>query len=289
MKKIVMVSNKKQIDSLVSKTDGFLLGLENYSVNFGCYFNLDEIKLITSKYPEKEIFISCNKNIHENELEGLKQVLNNLNDINIKGIYYYDACFVELKKEGLIKHDLIWHQEHLTTNYKTVNFWTSLGVSGVCLSSEITLDEIKEIRNNTNSVIIIPIFGYIPMFVSKRKLVTSYLETFNIKSKDNIFSLKKEGHTYPITNTTDGVTVYSSNILNGLKESIELDKIKVDYILLNSFLIDDDVFLDVLDKYNIVDSENYEELEKDINSKIENTDTGFLYKETIYRVKKNEK
>ena len=61
----------------------------------------------------------------------------------------------------------------------------------------------------------------------------------------------------------------------------------IDYILLNSYLIEDDKFEIVLDLFNNVNSFNVLEYSKKIEENF-SCDNGFLNKETIYKVKKND-
>ena len=167
----------------------------------------------------------------------------------------------------------MWAQEHLTTNYQTINNWLSFGVKYTYLSCDITLREIKEIKENTNSILIAPMFGYIPIFTSKRHEVKNYLDNFNLTDNSSINYIEKEDKIYPIIDNTEGTVVYSNNILNGYKEYLDLD---IDYVTLNSFNIDDDLFLDVVKTFK---EKKLEDLE------IENSDKGFLFKETTYKVK----
>lgn len=270
MSKLLILPNNKDIKDLIDKSDAFLFGIKGYSVNVPCEIELIELEELT-KY-NKEIFISLNKNMRNEDIPKIKEILLEIDKLNIKGIFYADTCFINLKKELNIKTDLVWSQEHLTTNYATINFWKQYGVNYTYLSSEITLNEIKEIRKNTDVKLIVPIFGYLPIFVSFRHAVKNYLKTFNLSDNSKINYIEKEGNTYPIIDDELGTTVYSNNILDGYLEYKELE---IDYVTLNEFNIDREVFLKVLDKYNGMNS-NYE-LE---------TDKGFLYKETIYKVKK---
>ena len=105
----------------------------------------------------------------------------------------------------------------------------------------------------------INVYGYIPMFTSKRHLVDNYLETFNIKEKGN--KIYKEGKNYIINDEKNGTTVYTDYVLN-IKENID-----VDYYIYNSNMIDEEKFKQIL-----------------INN-TEKEETGFLHKETIYKVK----
>lgn len=177
---------------------------------------------------------------------------------------------------------MVWSQEHLTTNYNTCNYWYKQGISYTFISSEITKFEINNIIKNTKMKLIIPLFGYIPMFTSQRHLVNNYLETFNLK--ENGKYLYKEEKMYPIIDNNLGTVVYSNNILNGLEEFLEL---KDNYIFLNNFNIDEPKFLEIVQMYKNLNINNLEKTKLKIEEMFKNTSKCFLYTETIYKVKKS--
>jgi hypothetical protein len=150
------------------------------------------------------------------------------------------------------------------------------------LSSEITLDEVKEIEDKANAKLMLPIFGYLPMFVSRRHLVKNYLETFNLEDNSKINYIEKEGKVYAIIDDEHGTRAYSHKCLNGIVESLKLN---IDYAVLNSFNISDKVFREVVFMYSVVNETNALEFKEKINEMLD-TDLGFLYKETVYKVKK---
>lgn len=279
MTKILIMPSNMNIENTYSDTDGYIFGLNEWSVNMPLDITLEDIKQIKEQIKEKELFISLNKNIYSSELEELKTILKELDKLNLSGILYADTCFINLKKELNLKTPLVWSQEHLTTNYATINFWNQYGVNYAYISPEITLEEIKEIRKNTNAKLMVPIFGYLPMFTSKRHIVKNYLNHFNLKDNSKINYIEKENKTYPILDNEEGTVAYTSHILNGFEEYIELEDI--DYVTLNSFDIDEEKLLKVLKIYKEKDISKKEE----INNLFPNIDKGFLYKETIYKVK----
>lgn len=287
MKLVVMPKSKEEITNLIDLADSFVIGIKDLSINLPTYFTIDEaielIKLLNNH--NKEIFISLNKNMHNEDLPLLKDTLLKLNEEDITAIMYYDIGIVNLKNKLNIKHNLVWAQEHLTTNSYTCNYWYDKGVNYTLLSGEITIDEIQEIKNNTPMKLIVPIFGYLPMFASRRHLVKNYLTNFDIKDNSKVNYIYKENKTYPIIDNNEGTIVYSSHILNGIKESLKLKNI--DYLLLNSLFIEDDLFKEILTMFKNVNSENADSYQEYIDAKL-NTDRGFLYKETVYKVKKND-
>ena len=283
MKKLIIPNSFKQIKDLKDLYDGVIVGLDKLCMNMPTSFNYDKIVEIINfiKENKKEVFIALNKNIFNKELDYLKEVLIKLDELNVDGILYYDIAIVNLKKKLNLRTPLVWNQEHLTTNYLTSNFWYEYGSKYVYLSNEITLDEINEIKKNTKCKTIVTLFGYLPMFVSRRHLVKNYLDTFNIKDNSNINYLYKEDKYYRIIDTEDGTIAYSSHILNGIEEMLKID---TDYVVLNSFSINDDTFREVLKMFNSVNKSNVLEYNERINSLLE-TNKGFLYSETIYKVK----
>ena len=256
----VIISSTKQAIDIKDKVDAYLIPLKDLSINYKKTFSVAEIKEL--KKLNKEIFVFINKNIHNNELEILKENLKEIEKLDINGIIFYDIALIELKKELNLKTDLVWHQEHLTTNYATANYYYDKGVKYTYLSSELTKREIKEIKEKYKGKLFVNTFGYIPMFTSRRHLVNNYIDTFNLKEHGN--KIYKEGKYYNIDDNEKGTTVYSDYILN-VKE--ELD---VDYIVFNS---------------NMIDEKDFKEIIKDYKKNKLEKETGFLYQETIYKVK----
>ena len=280
MKLILIPSSIDNILNLHNKVDGFILPIKDLSVNYNYYIDINKLDDIMPKLKDKDVFISLNKNMHNKDLKILKDTLLKLEKYDIKGIIYYDVALVNLKKELNLKNDLVWGAEHLVNNYGTINYWHQEGVNYAYLSSEITKNEILEIKKNTNSKLMMNIFGYVPIFTSKRNLVNNYLETFDKEKISNIYYMYKEGVTYPLMDTSNGTTAYSGFILNGVKEYFDLD---LDYYVINSFLIDD--IETILDIFNEINESNLEKCYQKLNNLIGNTDDGFLHKETIYKVK----
>lgn len=284
-KLVVMPSSLKQINDLLKTSDAFIIGLKDMSVNMPCYFELEEIKQINDLLIKnnKELFISLNKNMHTSDLAYLKEILIELDNLNIKGILYYDISIVNIKQELNLKTDLVWSQEHSTTNYETINYWYQNGVKYTNISTEITINEIIEISKKTKASLMVNILGYMPMFVSKRKLVSNYLKAFKIEDKSSINFLKKEGKTYTLIEDNNSTVLYSNAILNGYNEYLELKNNNIEYAILNSFNIDEDVFNNIV--YKIKEDNITEE---EIDKILKNTTKGFLYTETVYKVKNYE-
>ncbi|MBO5183137.1 MAG: U32 family peptidase [Bacilli bacterium] len=275
MTKLMLIpSNNEMINMNV---DAITLGIQNLSVNMPIYYTLEQIKKIT-KESNKEIFISLNKNMHSNDLENLKQTLIELSKLKIKGIMYYDIAVYNLSKKLNLKIDLVWAQEHMTTNYETINYWYKKNVKYTLLSTEISKHEILEIKQNTKSKLIVPLIGYYPMFVSKRHLIENYKKEFNLKNNSKINYIEKENKTYPIIDE-EVTTVYTNAYLNLTSALNEFKQNNIDYVLINTLLITTEQIKQIIEIINY--KKEYNEISKILN----NTDTFFLNKESIYKVK----
>ena len=182
MKLLTVPKNLEEIEKTKTLVDGFIIGIKDMSINVNMY--IEELNIL--KNIDKDIFIALNKNMHNSDLTKLKEILIDLNNYNIKGVLYYDVAVLNIYRLLDLNYDLVWSQEHLTTNYNTINYWNSFGVNYTYLSSDITEEEIIEISKNTKSKLIVNLFGYLPMFVSKRHIVKNYLEYF-MKSINYLF------------------------------------------------------------------------------------------------------
>ena len=275
--KILLIPNSKDDFRLKDKVDGFILPIKDLSINYNYY--IEDLDII-NELKGKDIFISLNKNMHNKDLSKLKDTLLKLENYDIKGIIYYDISVVNYKKELGLKNDIVWNQEHMVTNYSTINYWYNEGSKYAYLSSEITKNEILDIKKNTKAKLMMNIFGYVPIFTSKRNLVSNYLDTFDKEKVSKIYYMYKEGIKYPIIEEGKGTTAFSGHILNGIKEYFDLD---LDYYVINGFMIND--IEKVVDIISQINKDNLEKCYLELNKLIGNTDDGFLHKETIYKVK----
>lgn len=276
MSKIVITPKSKEQFTL--PCDGIILGIKGFSVNMPAYFELEDIKNIQNK----EVFIALNKNMHNEDLSKLEEILLQLENYPIQGVIFYDLAVVNLKKRLNLSYPLVWHQEHMTNNYNTVNFWYNQGVDYSYISSDITLREMKEIKENTKSKLMVTVFGHLPMFVSRRPLISNYKHTFHLESNQEEYQIEKEERTYPLIENREGTIVYTDFVVEGLREMLGLN---YDYYVLNSYDIEDETFKKVVSIFKETNKENIEDKEEQLHSLLPNTKKGFFYEETVYKVK----
>lgn len=264
-------------DSLIKKIDGIIIGIENLSIGFASYETKESIvsKIKYIKGLNVEVFISLNKNIYNSDLEYLKDIINLIKDYDIDGIIYYDISIYNIVKSIDSNIPLYWNQEHLTTNYMTCNFWKNRGVVGTFLSSDITIDEILDIKKNVDMKYIVQIFGYVRMMASSRKLITNYLKHIGYDKSHKTYEIYENlsNKKYPIIEDGDDTITLSDKCINGIKHLELLEKSGIDYIFLDSLNIPN--FESVIDSFNNNDISYFDDIED-----------YFLSRKTIYKVKR---
>ena len=277
----------KELDRFLEFTNSFIIGLENYSVNY-YEISLDEIKELLEKYPNIDLFVSINKNIFNKDIKDLENKLISLSKLKIKGVLFYDLAILEIVKRLNLKLDLVIHQTHMITNYNICNYYHDLGVKYGYLSTEITEEEISEISSKTKLELMAYFIGHPIISHSKRKLVSNYYTYANKENKLDYNVIKEHGKDskkYYIKEDKKGTNILTYDILNGTK-AFTILKEKLKYAILDTNLIDEDLFIKILSLYkrNLDKKLSNEDLIQEVQDLIGEND-GFFYLKTIYKVK----
>lgn len=267
--------------------DGLLLSLKDFSVQSGKYYTLEEIKKIKENNPV-EIFISMNKNFMNEEIPAVKDMLQEIDKLNVTGILFYDVALLQLKKELDIKTDLVWASTYMVNNTKTCNYYHAKGVKYALLGKEITLEEMKEIIKDSSITSMVEVVGLPSVAFSKRKLISNFYSDLEKETKPSIDVVEKvSGETYEVTEDKNGTNFYLKKIVNGTVVIKDLFEVNTPYIILKEFGIDSNEFYEL-----VKDTKEYIEGNCQNNEYIEKYKklgdfTNFFFKKTIYKVKKN--
>ena len=273
--KLLVSLKTLELESYLKFTNSFLIGLKDYCVNYH-EASTNEIKNLLEKYPQIELFISINKNIFNEDIEG---------------ILFYDLSILNLVKELKLNIPLVIHQEHMITNYNICNYYDDKEVEYAYLSSDITTEEILEIANKTKIKLMVFLVGNILITHSKRNLISNYYEYYQEDNKCNKHILKEKNkeEKYIIEETKQGTNILTYHILNGARAFLTL-KDKISYGVFDSNIRDDleeKDFLKILELYSLVLERKIsdEDFLKEIAKISNNYHEGFFNKKTIYKVK----
>ncbi len=263
--------------------DGLILALKDYSVESVCYYTIDEIKDIKNNY-SGEIFVKVNRNFFNEDIDGLKEVLTELNNIGINGVFFYDLAVLQIKKELNLNIDLIWNQTHMVNNYRTCDYYNSKGVKYALLGKEITLEEIVETINKSKITCMVEVVSRPSVGFSKRKLVSNYYSDLGEDGDKELFVKEKvTGDFYRVIEDSYGTCFYLDKVTNGTGIIKELFDNKCKYIIFREFGIDNfNELVSDTEKYinNKCSDDNYVLKYKELGDS-----TNFFFKKTIYKVK----
>jgi putative protease len=288
--KLLVGLNKKGILDYLNYTNSFIIGLKDFSINYQEY-SIDEIKDLKEEYPNIELFVSVNKNIFNSDLTLLEERLTELSKLDITGVLFYDLSVLSIVNKNKLNLSLVWAAEHMTTNYNTCNYYYDKGVKYTYLSSEITVDEIKEIKEKSNIKLISFFFGYPDVSFSKRKLLTNYFLYNNLNKEKDWYTISSdEDNKYFIKESNLGTRILYGKVMNGIKPFSDLIN-TVDYGILNEEMMDHEVFVKGLSIFKELLDNKIDSLvaNEKISNLVNSDDTVFYYKKTIYKVKDEKK
>lgn len=293
MKLLVMPNEIHNFDEF-EDSNGFIVGIKGLSYLVPLEVTIDELKTLVPKIKKekKELYISLNKLMYNQDIPLLKEYLLVMDEVGVDGILYDDLAILNLSISLKLHTPLVWFGIHSFTNYHTANYWYKKGVKHGILSTEITLENIKKIENNTNMSLMMYGYGYLPMFFSSRSLLSNYLEHIGSQKKDKVYHMyeKERDMHYPTYESDVGTIILNGEIINTIKE-LPIISDCVDYLILSSLNITNDCFKKIYHHYvkalhHLDDKLILNGISNDVASDSPTrTGKGFLYKETVYKVK----
>ena len=277
MKLLGVIRDDNYLEYLDTGIDGVILPLENFSVDYFKYYSIFDIREYR-KNTDKLLFVVINKMIFNSELEDLLKILKELENIKVDGVFFYDLAVFSLVKEHNLNLNLIYNGTFMVTNSDTTNLYYDLGVKGVYLSNEITKDEVLNIRSNTKSDLFILLLGNPVVAMSRRSLLTSYFLNKN-KSKSNLITIKepKSGQEFLVKEDSNGTTFFYNKRLNLSNVYKELKDSGINYGIIEQGDYDSNQYKELINAFVNFNKKKIDELA--------GHNRGFLYRETIYKVK----
>jgi len=141
------LKNLKSLNAVLETADAVYFGVEGLNMRmFSDNFKLNNLQDIVKKCHDNEInaYLTTNIIMYENEFELLDKMLEKAVEAEIDAIIVHDIGTIELAKEkGLNFH--ISTQASIS-NSRTAKFYESLGAQRLILARELSLEQIKDIK-----------------------------------------------------------------------------------------------------------------------------------------------
>lgn len=260
MKKDKILINVNNLDDIEKYKKlgitNFLFGLSGFTIGYS-EFTLEEISKINGN-----VYVLVNKILTDEDIDEFLKL-----DIpaSVVGFVIEDTGLYYALKDT--KYELINFQNHLNNNFKTINYWLN-HFDSLVLSTDITLEEIKEILSKCDEPIIINALGYPMIMYSRRQVVSNYYRHMGKEPKKSVeidepisknkFLLKENNY---------GTAVFNNQVTNYIKYLDELDDSKIKFYLVNTEFLE------------------FDDVEKALRGEeLNNQSDGFINKKTIYRV-----
>ncbi len=123
----------------------------------------------------KKIYITLNIFAHNKEIDHLPEFIKFLAGADVDGVIVADLGVFQLVREIAPDLDVHVSTQANNTNWRSVKLWKDLGAKRVILAREMSLDEIKEIREKVPDIQLeVFIHGAMCMAVSGRCLLSNY-------------------------------------------------------------------------------------------------------------------
>lgn len=230
----------------------FVYPLDEFCVGIPNTFLLSEIK--------EDGYLLINRILDNEGIDKLKDVLKSIPK-NIKGIIFDDLGVYEIIKDYNLEK--ILYLSHFNNNSESVNLFLNL-VDTIILSTDITKEEIEYIISKSKKKISLFYFGYVKVMYSRRLLIDNYVEFHKLK-RENPLQVTSDEANFLVYENDFGTIFYHDKPLYD-NTLLDLD---TKYLFINSS------FINIEDIKKVIKNDNPDIL----------CDQGFLYKETIYKLK----
>ena len=282
MRLVTSIYTMEQLNSLSNVLDYALLMSKDASLN---YSDLDLKKAISfCKDKGIGIILSMDKIYQPSTITFAEAFLEEYKDL-CEYFYVTDlgVCNLALKK-GMIDR-VIYDPKTMITNSLDLKLYADFGFNAVGISSEMTLNDAKEMTKKTNKNVFYHVFGYRLMFYSRRHLISLYSKKNNsdYPKLDVYFKEATRNDYFPGFENDNGTVMYRSYVISMLEYLEDLRDMK--YGFLESYRIEDKKMKQVLKLYQKVinGTPNVQECIAMFNKLGLYEEEGFIKKDSVYQ------
>lgn len=202
---------------------------------FANNFNNDELKegIEFAHKRGKKVYVTLNVFPHNEDLDGLEEYLIELNNLNVDAIIVSDPGIIMTAKEVVKDLELHLSTQSNNVNWKSALFWHKQGIRRIVLARELSLKQIKEIRNKLPESCELEAFvhGSMCMSYSGRCLLSNYMTGRDAnrggcaqpcRYKYYLMEEKRPGEYFPVFEDEKGTYIMNSKDLCMIEHIPEL-------------------------------------------------------------------
>lgn len=171
-----------------------------------------------------KVYVTANILAHNNDLEGAREYFKELKEMKPDALIIADPGMFMLAKEICPEIDVHISTQANNTNYETYRFWERLGATRVVSARELSINEIKEIREHISETMEIETFVHGAMCISYsgRCLLSNYFTgrdanqgacTHPCRWKYAVVEESRPGEYLPVYENERGTYIFNSKDL----------------------------------------------------------------------------
>ncbi|WP_135612958.1 U32 family peptidase [Methanococcoides sp. AM1] len=170
------VKNRAALSACKDYADGVYFSVDRFSLRArACDITLDDLNSFVTDVKEQGMnaYLALNTVIYPDDLPELDEVIDAVASSDVDAVIAWDpAVITKAVDAGLRVH--ISTQANVS-NWQTVNFYASLGASRVVLARELSLEQVKDIRQNTDTELEVFVHGAMCQAISGRCYLSAYI------------------------------------------------------------------------------------------------------------------
>ena len=231
MKKPELLAPAGNLDKLKTAIDfgadavylgGSKLNLRAFADNFSNEEMAEGIKYAHDR--GRKVYVVINVYPHNDDFDGLEDYLIELNSMGVDAILVSDPGIISVAKEVVPNLEIHLSTQANNVNYRSAKFWHDLGVKRIVLARELSLEEIKTIREKLPESCDLEAFvhGSMCMSYSGRCLLSNYMTGRDsnrgacaqpCRYKYHLVEEKRPGEYYEIVEDDRGTYIMNSKDL----------------------------------------------------------------------------
>lgn len=221
---------------------GEAFGLRAKAKNFSMQ-DMKEGIAFAHKYGKK-VYVTANILAHNDDLAGVEQYFKELREVKPDALIIADPGVFSIAREILPDMELHISTQANNTNFRTYQFWYALGAKRVVSARELSIDELKQIREHIPEDMEIESFVHGAMCISYsgRCLLSNYFTgrdanqgacTHPCRWKYAVVEEKRPGEYLPVYENERGTYIFNSKdlcMISHIPELLEagIDSLKVE-------------------------------------------------------------
>lgn len=229
MKKVELLAPAGNIEKLKFAinygADAVYLGGKTFGLRaFAGNFTLSEIDagVRYAHKRNKKVYLTMNIFPRNEDFKGLNSYLAQLQEIGVDALLIADPGIIFYVRENYPDFEIHLSTQANCTNYQSALFWKKQGVKRVVLARELTINEVREIKDKTQMEIENFIHGAMCISYSGRCLLSNYMAGRDSNKGEcaqscrwnyNLVEEKRPGEYYPIVEDDRGTYIFNSQDL----------------------------------------------------------------------------